>query len=362
MSGCGFLTFDMAASPNSKPASAGLTLQSNVILYYDTDNAVLPQPYMVPFGGEICFGSNSGCEARTTCINGDCAYIFTTQINSPTYLLSLFGDVNTGALSQPYADPPSGAWNSSVDMYIYQNCSAPQPGRNIAGPANYYSQIPADAIHLLTIPMQSHDDEDIVLSVNKSFSTPILLKPGNCLVGLTKFSSLNGGATVNNAIYGLAQLAPFGSLDQANCSTIGGWAGNRNLTYYSDSPVEVHLYADGVGPTRMLGKTTANTTTTKAVCDILNSSQSPCQHGYILNTPESLKDGKPHVIDVYAIDGTDNPKLSGSGKTITCSSSNPGDLNTDGKVDIFDYNLLVSNFGDPYTIFDYNTLVGNFGK
>lgn len=43
-------------------------------------------------------------------------------------------------------------------------------------------------------------------------------------------------------------------------------------------------------------------------------------------------------------------------------SSKPGDLNADGKVDIFDYNLLVAKFGHPYTIFDYNILVGNFGK
>lgn len=43
-------------------------------------------------------------------------------------------------------------------------------------------------------------------------------------------------------------------------------------------------------------------------------------------------------------------------------SCKPGDLNCDGKVDIFDYNILVAKFGNPYTIFDYNNLVGNFGK
>ncbi len=43
-------------------------------------------------------------------------------------------------------------------------------------------------------------------------------------------------------------------------------------------------------------------------------------------------------------------------------ASHPSDLNADGKVDIFDYNILVSNFGNPYTIFDYNILVTNFGK
>jgi len=43
-------------------------------------------------------------------------------------------------------------------------------------------------------------------------------------------------------------------------------------------------------------------------------------------------------------------------------NSIPGDLNTDGHVNIFDYNLLVSKFNNPYTIFDYNSLVANFGK
>jgi len=52
-----------------------------------------------------------------------------------------------------------------------------------------------------------------------------------------------------------------------------------------------------------------------------------------------------------------------------------GDLNNDNKVDIFDYNLLVGNFGrtgsgiqgdidlnGKVDIFDYNVLVGNFGR
>ncbi len=55
----------------------------------------------------------------------------------------------------------------------------------------------------------------------------------------------------------------------------------------------------------------------------------------------------------------------------------PSDLNLDGKVDIFDYNILISNFGKTGSpgfipsdinkdgkvdIFDYNVLVGSFGK
>ena len=40
----------------------------------------------------------------------------------------------------------------------------------------------------------------------------------------------------------------------------------------------------------------------------------------------------------------------------------PSDLNNDGSVNIFDYNLLLQGFGDKYDIFDYNQLVQNYGK
>jgi hypothetical protein len=40
----------------------------------------------------------------------------------------------------------------------------------------------------------------------------------------------------------------------------------------------------------------------------------------------------------------------------------PGDVNSDSKVDISDYNIIVANFSRPYTIFDYNLLVANFSR
>ncbi len=40
----------------------------------------------------------------------------------------------------------------------------------------------------------------------------------------------------------------------------------------------------------------------------------------------------------------------------------PGDLDGNGTVNIFDFNLLISRFGNPYTIFDFNQIVGNYGK
>ncbi len=87
----------------------------------------------------------------------------------------------------------------------------------------------------------------------------------------------------------------------------------------------------------------------------------------------------PNTIDAYDVRyfNKNGYQIIGSLAVTAGSSSKSGDLNGDGKVDIFDYNLLVTNFGKTGTagfssadidkngkvdIFDYNQLVANFGK
>ena len=43
-------------------------------------------------------------------------------------------------------------------------------------------------------------------------------------------------------------------------------------------------------------------------------------------------------------------------------ASGNGDLNGSGTVDLLDFNLLISKFGDPYTLLDFNHIILNFGK
>ena len=40
----------------------------------------------------------------------------------------------------------------------------------------------------------------------------------------------------------------------------------------------------------------------------------------------------------------------------------PGDLNSDNAVNLLDFNLLITKFGNPYTLLDFNTIVTNYGK
>lgn len=156
--------------------------------------------------------------------------------------------------------------------------------------------------------------------------------------------------------------SPIGFLDSATCSAASGWAGDSDS---KNTSIDVHFYADGAtgaGGT-FIGAVTANSTREAAVCAAIGSTQSPCPHGFVFTTPASLKDGKPHTIYAYGINapgsGGVNALLAGSPRTITCFR---GDLDGDGHVNINDFNLLKSHFGNPYTIFDYNDLVTNFGK
>ena len=56
-------------------------------------------------------------------------------------------------------------------------------------------------------------------------------------------------------------------------------------------------------------------------------------------------------------------EINGSTATPTPSpTAKPGDFNSDNIVDIRDFNLLISKFGNPYTILDFNKLISNFGK
>jgi hypothetical protein len=43
------------------------------------------------------------------------------------------------------------------------------------------------------------------------------------------------------------------------------------------------------------------------------------------------------------------------------STGRTGDFNNDGRVNLADYNLLISGFGTTYTLADYNALLSAFG-
>lgn len=138
---------------------------------------------------------------------------------------------------------------------------------------------------------------------------------------------------------------------------------------YPDVPNVVSFTATPV--TITLGQsTTLSWTTTNAATVILS--------GFGLVPDSGTMSVSPTETTEYSV-AASNPSLhlyKSTTVTVTPSSGTRiGDLNNDGTVDIFDYNILIGNFGRTGTgivgdlnndgkvdIYDYNLLVGNFGK
>jgi parallel beta-helix repeat protein len=119
----------------------------------------------------------------------------------------------------------------------------------------------------------------------------------------------------------------------------------------------------------------------------LQSNSPAIDKGTSLNAPtvdydgNSRPNGAGYDIGAYEYGGTPPPTGIPTATPITSPTPTPspkaGDLNGDGKVDIYDYNIMLADFGKTGSpgwipadiikdgkvdIYDYNVLVGNFGK
>jgi hypothetical protein len=191
---------------------------------------------------------------------------------------------------------------------------------------------------------------------------------------------------------------PKGYFDTATCEVLSGWVCDSDD--YSKS-LDVIFWKDGVpGAGQYLTTVKADKLYGSEVA-IANACGGNSRHGFILTTPDLLKDGLTHDIRAYAVNfpegGTPQiqnhtalasgpPVIDFSPKKLTCqplpqasSSSSPspakkiGDIDNNGRVDIFDFNLLVEDYrgtnmrsdlnsDGKVDLFDFNLLIANFGR
>jgi hypothetical protein len=274
--------------------------------------------------------------------------------------------------------------------------SITQYKQNIIAMMNVVKSINNQAEFIIVSPMLANP---IMVSVNKDAFKPViqsLTGPGIVMADLTgvhqellktkSYADLTGN-NINHPndflarwyaqeVTGLLVPPAKGYLDSVSCSAFYGWAGEiKNVQNI------VQFYADGSDNAHLIGSITANQTRDQAVCLALGFSQTPCNHGFgFTNIPNSLKDGKPHTIDAYVKDSWGNKvKLASSGQLLNCTNQTvlPADLNSDGKINIYDYNILVTNFGKTgspgfipadiskdgkVNVVDSEILINNYGK
>lgn len=112
-------------------------------------------------------------------------------------------------------------------------------------------------------------------------------------------------------------IPPRGVVDAVSCEGVAGWAQDQNV---ADQPIDTYVSFDGpalVGP----GRFTRAGARREDLCAAIGS----CDHGFVLPTPRSLMDGRPHEVHVYAMDseGGVNTELARSPGTLTCSRPAP---------------------------------------
>ncbi len=125
--------------------------------------------------------------------------------------------------------------------------------------------------------------------------------------------SCNTQACVNN---------PKGWHDGSDCNSSVGWACDADD--YNQA-LDIHFYRDGPFGSGgvFIGNVSAFQPREAAVGAACGGNPN---HGFVFNTPDSLKDGISHSIYAYAINigaAAPNPLLSGSPKTITCTCTLP---------------------------------------
>lgn len=127
------------------------------------------------------------------------------------------------------------------------------------------------------------------------------------------------GTTVDPYAYITQHLTcndpPIGNLDDADCTSIGGWTQDPTLP---DATIAAHIYYNGpAGDPNAISVPITAGVYRDDLCMSINS----CSHGYRVPTPLSLLDNAPHDVYVYGIDAEgsgNNPLLAGSPKTLTC--------------------------------------------
>lgn len=123
-----------------------------------------------------------------------------------------------------------------------------------------------------------------------------------------------------------------GSLDEARCDEIRGWAQDPNAR---DAVIEVDLFFDGPmergGPSMRVRADLRR----EDLCAAIGS----CDHGFAVDTPLALRDGRAHTVHAYgrSLDGRTTPLLGGSPRSLRCTTPSVGDFNGDGRTDLIQY-------------------------
>ncbi len=287
---------------------------------------------------------------------------------------------NASVTLHVYADAPPGSANS-----VFVGSVTADLPRSLSGIAGNHG-------FRLAVPVNLRDNRDHKIY---AFVFDLDDNRGGFNVSLPGVNSFNLQPPTNQTPVG-----SFDGIDSADNAV--GWA------YDPDHPttsIDVHFYTcqANTTPITLVG----NIKTNKVRNDVNGPLDITGAHGFEFPIPSQYRDGHSHRICAYAVDEDDasqNKNLSGNPVTFTLATPSPtvtttpsptvtttptpsttsttsptpvplsGDVNDDGSVNLFDFNILVRDYGKTgeykadlnrdgtVNLFDFNILVRNYGK
>lgn len=203
ISGCVVVIMDGGPATGN----ASIKMSSNLILNYTVNQPASADPYTLGGGSEFCFGQNNGCQAATAATG--VSFSYAVAITEVSQLLALQGDISDSTFDgqSGFGGIPNGAWGMSNDFYLLRGSCGAFPQGSSTTAANYYAMLPANAIHLLSVPLSGNGEGALQTPVFQTFSN-LQVNPGDCIVALTQMTGATGGVDAENQVSYLLQPLP----------------------------------------------------------------------------------------------------------------------------------------------------------
>jgi len=124
--------------------------------------------------------------------NDSLSFVQETKITQPGTLLAFVGDISDSTFGSPL---PPGHWRTSNDIYLVPGRCPGDIHVNSGGwtprAGHYYSDIPPDALHLLSVPLSGFQAMAAQTFVYKTSNVNV--EPGDCLLTLFGLRAPKGG-------------------------------------------------------------------------------------------------------------------------------------------------------------------------
>ena len=165
-----------------------VTMRSDLLMTYTTDPTT-PVGMLLGTNQEFVFGIDIGPGSTK---NDALSFVQETKITQPGTLLAFVGDISDSTFAIP---PPPGNWQTSNDIYLVPGHCPRDIHVNSGGwtpkAGHYYSHIPPDAQHLLSVPLNGFQAKAAQTFVYQSANVNV--ERGDCLLTLFGLKAPEGG-------------------------------------------------------------------------------------------------------------------------------------------------------------------------